>query len=111
MGWANCGTDNHGRPIGYAISAACDHPRCNEKIDRGLAHACGGMHGNAEDSCDRYFCASHLVFYLDGDGQQRCEPCARYWDRESGAAARRYARRRSRRNQITRRHRRHGRPR
>jgi hypothetical protein len=46
MGWANCGEDSRGRPIGYAWEATCDRPGCNAKIDRGLAYACGGMHGN-----------------------------------------------------------------
>lgn len=33
-------------PIGYAWEATCDHPGCEKQIDRGLAYACGGMHGN-----------------------------------------------------------------
>lgn len=62
MGWATCGDDNNGRPIGYSHDATCDEPGCTEKIHRGLAYACGGMHGdNSPDgSCDRYFCYAHL---------------------------------------------------
>jgi len=41
MGWANCGTDSNGRPIGYAHEATCDHPECNAAIHRGLSYACG----------------------------------------------------------------------
>lgn len=66
MGWANCGEDSLGRPIGYAHGATCDHKdektgkRCRARIDRGLAYACGGMHGADEFSCEGYFCARHL---------------------------------------------------
>lgn len=35
MGWANCGTDDLGRPIGYAHAATCDEPGCSKEIDRG----------------------------------------------------------------------------
>jgi len=61
MGWANCGEDSQGRPIGYAHEATCDYPGCNAKINRGLSYACGGMHGEDEFSCDRYFCEKHMV--------------------------------------------------
>ena len=60
MGWANCGTDSKGRPIGYAHEATCDHPGCEAKIHRGIAYACGGMHGEDEVSCEDYFCTEHL---------------------------------------------------
>lgn len=69
MGWANCGTDSKGRSIGYAHLARCDHPGCRAKIDRGLAHACGGMHGEQaltrddmfnDYACEGYFCGDHL---------------------------------------------------
>jgi len=59
MGWAHCGTDSGGREIGYSIEAECDYPGCREKIDRGLSHVCGLMHGEDEYSCERYFCAEH----------------------------------------------------
>lgn len=64
MGWMYCGEDSKGRKIGYGIVATCDFPGCNEQIDRGLAYACGGMHGdegqNGEPCCDGYFCGEHL---------------------------------------------------
>lgn len=60
MGWADCGNDSKGRPIGYAFEATCDHPECNAKIDRGLAFACGGMHGENDGfDCEGYFCEMH----------------------------------------------------
>jgi hypothetical protein len=74
MGWGNCGSDSKGRPIGYVHAATCDHPGCTKKIDRGLAYACGGMHGpgaylGGDDdvdwqdvSCEGYFCEEHMVY-------------------------------------------------
>jgi hypothetical protein len=53
MGWGDCGIDSQGRPIGYSFEAVCDHPECNEVIDRGLSHACGDMHGEDEISCEK----------------------------------------------------------
>ena len=79
MGWANCGTDNCGRPIGYAHPATCDFPGCMAAIHRGLAYACGGMHGEADGSCERYFCPDHLVFACFDCGPktgQVCQACA-----------------------------------
>lgn len=68
MGWANCGTDSLGRNIGYAHAGTCDHPGCKKKIDRGLAYACGGMHGEDEVSCEKYFCEEHLSNYVSHNG-------------------------------------------
>lgn len=61
MGWADCGKDSKGRPIGYAFEATCDEPGCAREISRGLDYACGGMHGEAGDYCERYFCHRHLI--------------------------------------------------
>jgi len=62
MGWSDCGTDSEGRPIGYGHPATCDFEGCEVAIDRGLGHACGGMHGDndPEGSCEHYFCEAHL---------------------------------------------------
>ena len=59
MGWADCGTDSKGRPIGYGHQGTCDEPGCSERIDRGLGRACGGMHGEAGYGCEKYFCQAH----------------------------------------------------
>lgn len=77
MGWADCGTDDRGRPIGYAHGAICDRPGCGEKIDRGLAHACGGHHLGGEWFCDGYFCPKHLFFgpSLPGVNDAVCGEC------------------------------------
>jgi hypothetical protein len=84
MGWANCGTDTRGRAIGYAHRATCDHPGCTAKIDRGLAYACGGMHGEDEVSCERYFCEKHRSGWVRFDDRvvQVCEECEAIWRRE-----------------------------
>ena len=50
MGWADCGDDSKGRPIGYGFTATCDYPGCDNEIDRGLSYACGGMHGDGNYS-------------------------------------------------------------
>jgi hypothetical protein len=74
MGWADCGTDNRGRNIGYGFEGACDHKGCRQRVSRGLGSACGGMHGTGTlggdsridwDSmgvaCEGYFCDKHLA--------------------------------------------------
>jgi hypothetical protein len=85
MGWANCGEDSQGRPIGYAHPATCDFPGCKEKIDRGLAYACGGMHGEDEVSCEKYFCPTHLqgwIKHVDGQIVAVCKSCEDLWRKE-----------------------------
>ena len=78
MGWANCGDDSQGRPIGYAHPATCDHPGCTAAIHRGLAYACGGVHGDEEHSCEKYFCEAHrtVVEFRDGEVTSLCFACA-----------------------------------
>lgn len=75
MGWADCGTDSFGRPIGYAFQATCDYPGCGNKIDRGLSYACGNMHGNTNWGCEGYFCSEHMLFVDKEHDSQLCEFC------------------------------------
>lgn len=101
MGWGNCGEDSKGRPIGYVWAATCDHPECIKQIDRGLAYACGGMHGNealggypdnyefGEFVCEQYFCGDHLttVIFEHEDGGEiwtpfMCISCAKKFEEE-----------------------------
>ena len=81
MSWADCGLDSEDRPIGYAFEAICDHLHCDTKIDRGLAFACGGMHGEDEYSCEKYFCSEHLthidVNAYDERWRQLCDECVK----------------------------------
>ena len=60
MGWAHCGEDKDGRPIGYAVQATCDAEGCAKTIDRGLDFVCGGMHGGGDWGCGKYYCHDHL---------------------------------------------------
>lgn len=84
MGWAHCGTDRQGREIGYSIPAVCDKEGCEQEIDRGLAYACGGMHGEGEFECEQYFCFKHLVYVVDPKrwkmSPQMCESCAGFYE-------------------------------
>ena len=66
---------------GYGVPTICEHPDCNEEIDRGMSYACGGE-PFSEFGCDRYFCSKHLThkYFNTGDGReyvQVCERCAK----------------------------------
>jgi hypothetical protein len=85
VGWANCGVDASSRPIGYGVTAFCDHSGCSKEIDRGLAYACGGMHGDSEYSCEKYFCEDHMgfIFIECIAGQESasvCKQCEADWE-------------------------------
>lgn len=64
MGWGDCGQDSKGRDIGYVFPAACDESGCDKKIHRGLAYACGPMHGENGFDCEKYFCEDHRAYYI-----------------------------------------------
>ncbi len=90
MGWAHCGKDSAGRPIGYAYRATCDEPGCHARIDRGLAYACGGMHGTGEHYCEGYYCEEHLYFADVPDADRKrgdpvtsllCRRCTQAYER------------------------------
>lgn len=51
MSWAIGYDENWKRDVGYGVPAICDHPGCNEKIDRGLAFVCGGEPMGGEKGC------------------------------------------------------------
>lgn len=60
------------RWAGYGVLAYCDHSKCNEKINRGVNHICGGVNSEYEDrGCRLHFCEAHL------DHRQLCPNCAR----------------------------------
>ena len=81
MGWADCGTDSEGRPIGYAHEAVCDHPGCNAEIDRGLGCCCGNMHGEDVYECEKYFCDDHryCITTPDCEYMRICQACCDYF--------------------------------
>jgi hypothetical protein len=79
MGWS-IGYDRHWRrDIGYGVPAFCDHPKCAEKIDRGLSFVCAGGEPNGGDGCGLYFCAKHLSHWRAQLGSC-CARCARGMD-------------------------------
>lgn len=47
---------------------------------RSLSYACGGMHGEDEVSCERYYCEGHLAHFIAPDSTGRivriCASCA-----------------------------------
>lgn len=80
MGWAVGYDDNWRRDIGYGVPCKCDHPDCNEEIDRGLAHVCCGSEPyGGEEGCGLYFCGKHLAHYRKGKAWSpaMCERCAK----------------------------------
>ena len=84
MGWAFCGPNRHGQDTGYGVSATCDEPGCDARIDRGLGYLCGGNYylHDTEETCAKYYCSEHLVYaeVTDEDGEKRylqvCSRCA-----------------------------------
>jgi hypothetical protein len=75
MGWSLGYDDKWRRDIGYGVPAVCDHPKCDKRIDRGLAYVCGGEPYGGEKGCGLHFCGEHLSF---AHGPQRCPKCNRY---------------------------------
>lgn len=73
MGWSVGYDSTWQRDIGYGVPAFCDHPDCDEVIDRGIAHVCGGEPYGGEKGCGLYFCANHQI-----GPWQRCLRCSRY---------------------------------
>ena len=79
---------SNGRDIGYGVVATCDHPDCDEEINRGMSFCCGEYGG--EYGCGLYFCMKHLFYSpvpqdsdepkgLDEplDGKEWCSLCER----------------------------------
>ena len=73
MSWSIGYDSDHDRDIGYGVPAVCDHPGCNNEIDRGLSHVCGGEPYGGEHGCGLFFCEEHLFF--DDGLPQLCERC------------------------------------
>jgi hypothetical protein len=77
MGWSIGYDEQWKRDIGYGVLAWCDHPDCNEVIDRGLGYVCGGQPYGGQFGCGLYFCGHHLFI---GVGPQLCERCDNHDD-------------------------------
>jgi len=82
MGWSIGYDEKWKRDIGYGVPAYCDHPDCNEEIDRGISYVCGGEPFGGERGCGLYFCDKHLHIHF-GRGEsvhslcERCTPRVR----------------------------------
>lgn len=71
MGWSVGYDEQWKRDIGYGVPAWCDHPGCDEVIDRGLSYVCGGEPYGGDKGCGLFFCERHI--YCNGAPQ--CERC------------------------------------
>lgn len=63
MSWSIGFDSKWSRDIGWGVPAYCDHPGCEEKIDRGLSYVCGGEPYGGDHGCGLYFCSAHLFHY------------------------------------------------
>lgn len=85
MSWAVGYDTNWHRDIGYGVPAWCDHPDCNEQIDRGIYYVCGDEPYGGDDCCGLYFCDDHMFYGHTqteddpniGKVRQMCERCVR----------------------------------
>ena len=75
MSWEIGYDEKWKRDIGYGVPSVCDYPGCDKKIDRGLAHVCGGEPYGGEHGCGLFFCPDHRDLCVD-EGVQMCERCA-----------------------------------
>lgn len=73
----------NGRDQGYNVPAKCDHPDCNEDIDRGMGYSCGG---DPTENCGLFFCRKHRSHDVDPEAEwsddnrhdfEVCERCAK----------------------------------
>lgn len=73
----------NGRDQGYGVPAKCDHPDCDEDIDRGMGYVCGG---DPTENCGLFFCNKHRSHDKDPEADWSddnrhdfgvCERCAR----------------------------------
>lgn len=69
MGWSIGWDSNTQRWIGYGVPAYCDHPECDEEIDRGLSYVCGGQPYGGDKGCGLYFCEKHRHWNQDFDSE------------------------------------------
>ena len=72
MGWSIGYDGMWQRDIGYGVPAYCDHPDCDEEIDRGLSYVCGGEPYGGAHGCGLYFCSRHRP-----GNRETCERCSR----------------------------------
>lgn len=90
MGWSIGYDSTFDRFIGYAVPAKCEHPDCDEDIDRGVSYVCGSDPYGGDHGCGLHFCEEHLWMVDVGNRTvQLCERCKANaqidWDTVSGA--------------------------
>lgn len=70
MGWAHGVVK--GVDVGYGVPDICHERGCEELIDRGQAHMCGGLDSHwfgGDEGCGGFYCGSHA-------GGKLCLVCA-----------------------------------
>lgn len=72
MGYSIGFDEKWNRDIGYGVPAYCDHPGCNEEINRGLSCVCGNDIRGGEHGCGLYFCPKHLFYHRRSILCERC---------------------------------------
>ena len=60
MNWSVGYDSDWNRDIGYGVPSICDHPDCDERIDRGLSYVCGGEPYGGDGGCGLFFCTRCL---------------------------------------------------
>jgi hypothetical protein len=75
MSWAIGFDKRWQRDIGYGVPCPCDHPNCQEQIDRGLSYVCGGAPYGGERGCGLYFCEGHRIMHARLP--MLCERCSK----------------------------------
>ena len=82
MGWSIGYDSIWNRDIGYGVPAYCDHPDCNEEINRGLGYVCGTHPYGGEHGCGLFFCGAHMHF---SEEAQLCEKCLALFENDPNA--------------------------
>jgi hypothetical protein len=86
MGYSIYFDSRRNRDLGYGVPAVCDHPDCENEINRGLSYLCGDQpYTGGEHGCSLYFCGEHKSYHttvIGGDEHdcdvpncQLCERC------------------------------------
>lgn len=74
MSWSVGYDSSWKRDIGYGVPSICDHPDCNEEINRGLSYVCGGSPYGGDRGCGLFFCEKHRAMRVRLPSL--CERCA-----------------------------------
>lgn len=72
MSWSIGYDEKWKRDIGYGVPAYCDHPDCNELIDRGLGYVCAKEEPRGGDGCGLYFCGKHSGYWSKNENLSGC---------------------------------------